>query len=50
MKKVKSTKGCSVAVDDDDDLINDTIFEKKILNIKCVFSFCAQTLSKHFLV
>ena len=32
--KLKSTKGCNVAVDEDDDdhhnyLINDTIFEKK---------------------
>jgi hypothetical protein len=29
-KKVMPTKGCNVAVvDDDDDLINDTTFEKK---------------------
>jgi len=30
--------------------INDEIFEKKLLNIKCVFSFSLQLLSETFLI
>ena len=36
--------------DDDDDIINGTIFGRSLLNIKRVFSFSVQLLSETFLV
>jgi hypothetical protein len=38
-RRPRPTQGCR-ADDDDDDLINGTIFGKKSLNIKCGLFFC----------